>query len=116
MTLVASYHPSHHRLSRQIDSSDNPRGLGPLLNVITWILLITSSLAVGTRLITKRALQRRIDVDDVFVIAALVGRTKVQSVCFLWSVDNFVRSAQVLAPVLLSAFKLRMVLVATFQN
>lgn len=47
--------------------------LGPFLNVITWILLVTSTLAVLTRLITKRALKRRIDIDDAFVAAALVG-------------------------------------------
>lgn len=47
--------------------------LGPFLNVVTWFLLITSALAVLTRLITKRALKRRIDVDDAFVVAALVG-------------------------------------------
>lgn len=46
--------------------------LGPFLNVVTWILLITSGLAVLTRLVTKRALRRRIDVDDGFVVAALV--------------------------------------------
>jgi hypothetical protein len=46
--------------------------LGPFLNVITWILLITSTLAVLTRLVTKRALRRRIDIDDGFVVAALV--------------------------------------------
>lgn len=46
--------------------------LGPYINVITWILLITSTLAVLTRLITKRALRRRIGVDDAFVVAALV--------------------------------------------
>lgn len=46
--------------------------VGPFLNVITWILLITSGLAVLTRLVTKKALHRRIDVDDAFVIAALV--------------------------------------------
>jgi hypothetical protein len=81
MMTVASYSSSHHHLSRQIGSSDSPRGLGPLLNVVTWILLITSSLAVGTRLITKRALRRRIDVDDLFVIAALVG-------CMMQSIDS----------------------------
>ncbi|PVH98101.1 hypothetical protein DM02DRAFT_478682, partial [Periconia macrospinosa] len=47
--------------------------LGPFLNVITWILLITSTLAVLTRLITKKALKRRIDIDDAFVAAALLA-------------------------------------------
>jgi len=46
--------------------------VGPFINVVTWILLITSALAVLTRLITKRALRRRIDVDDAFVLLALV--------------------------------------------
>ncbi|KAF2268656.1 hypothetical protein CC78DRAFT_540516 [Lojkania enalia] len=56
-------------VARQPGSADN---LGPFLNVITWILLITSALAVLTRLVTKRALRRRIDVDDGFAVAALV--------------------------------------------
>ena len=46
--------------------------VGPFVNVVTWTLLITSALAVLTRLVTKRALQRRIDVDDAFVMLALV--------------------------------------------
>ena len=48
------------------------RDLGSFVNIVTWILLITSALAVLTRLVTKRALRRRIDVDDAFVVAALV--------------------------------------------
>lgn len=59
-----------HLVARQPGSD---KDLGPFLNVITWILLITSALAVLTRLVTKRALRRRIDVDDGFVVAALVG-------------------------------------------
>jgi hypothetical protein len=55
---------------REPGSRDN---LGPFVNVVTWILLITSALAVLTRLITKRALRRRIDIDDLFIIAALVS-------------------------------------------
>ena len=47
--------------------------VGPFLNVVTWVLLITEVLAVLTRLVTKRALKRRIDVDDAFVVAALVS-------------------------------------------
>ena len=63
---MAAIHPL---VARQPGSDDD---LGPFLNVITWILLITSSLAVITRLGTKRALRRRIDVDDAFVVGALV--------------------------------------------
>lgn len=46
--------------------------LGPFLDVVTWVLLVTSFLAVGTRLGTKKALRRRIDVDDYLVVGALV--------------------------------------------
>ncbi|KAF2197263.1 hypothetical protein GQ43DRAFT_496554 [Delitschia confertaspora ATCC 74209] len=46
--------------------------VGPFLDVITWVLLITSSLAVLTRLVTKKALRRRVDIDDAFVVAALL--------------------------------------------
>ena len=46
--------------------------LGPFLDVVTWVLLVTSFLAVATRLGTKKALGRRIDVDDYLVVGALV--------------------------------------------
>jgi hypothetical protein len=69
MTALPSFASSQHFIPRRAGPKDN---LGPFVNVVTWILLITSTLAVLTRLITKRALRRRIDVDDAFVIAALV--------------------------------------------
>jgi heme/copper-type cytochrome/quinol oxidase subunit 1 len=72
MTALPSFVFAHHVIPREPGSKDN---LGPFVNVVTWILLITSGLAVLTRLITKRALRRRIDVDDAFVIAALVSHT-----------------------------------------
>ncbi|KAF1960760.1 hypothetical protein CC80DRAFT_544155 [Byssothecium circinans] len=59
-----------NQVPRQPGSESN---LGPFLNVVTWILLITEALAVLTRLVTKRALKRRIDVDDAFVVAALLA-------------------------------------------
>ena len=70
--MTAIFVSSHHPIPRQPGSRDD---LGPFLNVVTWILLITSALAVVTRLITKRALRRRVDVDDVFVVLALVRKT-----------------------------------------
>lgn len=69
--MTAIFVSSHHPIPRQPRSGDD---LGPFLNVVTWILLITSTLAVLTRIITKRALKRRVDVDDAFVLLALVGR------------------------------------------
>lgn len=68
--MTAVFVSSHHPIPRQPGSRDN---LGPFLNVVTWILLITSALAVVTRLVTKRALKRRVDVDDAFVLLALVS-------------------------------------------
>lgn len=70
--MTAIFVSSHHPIPRQPRSGDD---LGPFLNVVTWILLITSTLAVLTRIITKRALKRRVDVDDAFVLLALVGKT-----------------------------------------
>lgn len=67
--MTAIFVSSHHPIPRQPGSRDD---LGPFLNVVTWILLITSALAVVTRLVTKRALRRLVDVDDVFVVLALV--------------------------------------------
>lgn len=70
--MIAIFVSSHHPIPRQPGSRDN---LGPFLNVVTWVLLITSALAVLTRLVTKRALKRRVDVDDAFVLLALVRWT-----------------------------------------
>lgn len=58
--------------------------LGPFLDVVTWVLLVTSFLAVGTRLGTKRALRRRIDVDDYLVVGALVGVFCSVTLWYLW--------------------------------
>jgi hypothetical protein len=70
MTVLPNIASSSHFSPRRTGSKDN---LGPFVNVVTWVLLITSTLAVLTRLITKRALRRRIGVDDAFVVAALVS-------------------------------------------
>jgi ABC-type dipeptide/oligopeptide/nickel transport system permease component len=69
MMAAASFVSSHHPIPRQPGSRED---LGPFLNVVTWILLITSALAVLTRLITKRAMRRSMDFDDAFVVLALV--------------------------------------------
>jgi len=62
--------PSSLRVARHPGSA---KDFGPFLNVVTWVLLVTSFLAVLTRLGTKKALRRRIDVDDYLVVGALVG-------------------------------------------
>ena len=67
--FAANWPPNAHVVRRPGSEAD----LGPFLNVATWILLVTGALAVLTRLVTKRALKRRIGVDDVLVVAALVG-------------------------------------------
>ncbi|KAL6155154.1 hypothetical protein ACJQWK_00761 [Exserohilum turcicum] len=66
LCLVSSRHSIPRRPGSDAD-------VGPFINVVTWILLITSALAVLTRLITKRVLRRRIDIDDAFVVLALTA-------------------------------------------
>jgi hypothetical protein len=73
--LHAASWTQHHAQAHFVRQPGSKADLGPFLNVVTWVLLITSALAVLTRLVTKRALRRRLDVDDAFVIAALVSRT-----------------------------------------
>lgn len=68
MTALA-FSSVHHPISRRPGSKED---IGPFINVVTWVLLITSALAVLTRLITKRALKRSMDIDDAFVLAALM--------------------------------------------
>ncbi|OCK96684.1 uncharacterized protein K441DRAFT_606998 [Cenococcum geophilum 1.58] len=58
-----------HLSSRQLHSSHS---LSAIVNVITWFLLVASGLAILTRLLTKRALERRIDIDDALAVAALI--------------------------------------------
>ncbi|KAF2676399.1 hypothetical protein K458DRAFT_379955 [Lentithecium fluviatile CBS 122367] len=70
--LLAAIWPQHRANARLVRQPGSEADLGPFLNVVTWILLVTSGLAVLTRLVTKRALKRRIDVDDAFVVAALL--------------------------------------------
>jgi heme/copper-type cytochrome/quinol oxidase subunit 1 len=85
MTVLPFFVFAHQLIPREPGSRDN---LGPFVNVVTWILLITSTLAVLTRLITKRALSRRIDIDDAFVIAALVSIASDTQQCLPWDADG----------------------------
>jgi hypothetical protein len=68
--LFAARWPKNAHVVRRPGSEAD---FGPFLNVVTWILLVTGALAVLTRLVTKRALSRKIGYDDAFVVAALVG-------------------------------------------
>jgi hypothetical protein len=67
--MAPNFVSSHHPFTRHRGSAAD---VGPFLNVVIWVLSITSALAVLTRLITKRALRRSIGVDDAFVVLALV--------------------------------------------
>lgn len=69
MMAALSFASTHYAIPRRPGSSTD---VGPFVDVVTWILLITSTLAVVTRLVTKRALRRSMDVDDAFVMLALV--------------------------------------------
>ncbi|MCJ1233180.1 hypothetical protein MMC14_001135 [Varicellaria rhodocarpa] len=45
---------------------------GVLVSIITWFLLVTSTLAIVSRLSTKRAVSRNFHTDDVLAVLALV--------------------------------------------
>ncbi len=45
---------------------------GPLVSVITWLLVIAAFLAVLARVATRYALVRQARLDDVSIITALV--------------------------------------------
>jgi hypothetical protein len=45
----------------------------PAINVLTWFMLVTSILSVFTRLGTKYWIFRKLTVDDVLSIAALIA-------------------------------------------
>ena len=44
-----------------------------ILSIITWILLVTSTLAIIARLSTKMVVSRSMGIDDGLAFAALVG-------------------------------------------
>ena len=50
---------------------DNDRG--PLVNVGLWISLVAACLAAATKVCTKLALGRRLFMDDVYMLLALVS-------------------------------------------
>lgn len=49
-----------------------PNNLGPAVNVITWFLNATAVLFTIARLMTKIALNQRIQIDDGLLITAMV--------------------------------------------
>ncbi|KAI9881206.1 MAG: hypothetical protein M1830_007184 [Pleopsidium flavum] len=63
-----------------------PGDLGPLINVVTWFLLVASTLAVIARVATKLAVARRIERDDFAIFAALLfSIAQSIAVCFQMS-------------------------------
>lgn len=61
--------------TRPIDTSNNH---GPVVNVITWFLLVASVLCVITRFVTKLAISRRLASDDVLILVALVSESLIR--------------------------------------
>ena len=53
-----------------IKSRDNP---GSAVNIVSWFLLVTTVLAIMTRMITKVAVSRKFTDDDLILLAGLVG-------------------------------------------
>ncbi len=54
---------------------DTPANHGPIVSVLTWFLLAATILAVIARVLTKRAISRRLATDDYLIFAALVSRS-----------------------------------------
>lgn len=50
----------------------SPDDYRPVINIITWFLLVTTTLAVIARIATKLAISRRTDADDYVTFVALV--------------------------------------------
>ena len=46
---------------------------GKIVSIVTVFLLVTSTLAIVTRLLTKRAVSGKADIDDGLAIMALVS-------------------------------------------
>jgi hypothetical protein len=51
---------------------DGPNSHGPLINVLTWFLVIVSFLTVSTRIATKWLVSKKVNIDDAMISASLV--------------------------------------------
>lgn len=49
------------------------KNLGRIVSVVTWFLLAVATIAVLTRLFTKRVVSRRLSADDGLVVISLVS-------------------------------------------
>ena len=54
---------------------------GPVINVVTWVLLVSTTLAMIARIVTKMAVRRKLDRSDVvigvgYVRILLLNRTR----------------------------------------
>lgn len=56
-------------LPREAITPDNH---SPIVNIVTWILLVTMVLAVCTKVAMKIVGRRTFDIDDSFLVAAMV--------------------------------------------
>jgi hypothetical protein len=83
-SLVHSFRPRHYQMSSPTSSAaaaaTTTAAVDPMVivtkaeivNIATWILLVTSSLAMLARLSTKWAVSRHLQTDDCLAIVALV--------------------------------------------
>ena len=51
---------------------DSAQNHGPVVSVISWLLIVASFLTIGTRIATRWAVVRQIRSDDITIITALV--------------------------------------------
>lgn len=51
-------------------SEDSP---GSAVNIVSWFLLVMTTLAIFARIVTKQAVSHKLSGDDVIVLAALVS-------------------------------------------
>ena len=52
---------------------DSAHNHGPVVSVISWLLIVASFLTVATRLATRFAVVRQFRSDDITIVAALVS-------------------------------------------
>lgn len=57
---------------------------GKIVSVVTWFMLAAATLAVVTRLLTKRALSRKLNADDALIVASLVSASPSCSHAFIF--------------------------------
>lgn len=52
---------------------------GPLVNIASWITLVSAILAAGVKLYTKMSITKKVQLDDALLLVAVVSNSSLTS-------------------------------------